>query len=165
LNEEPTMMISESHTRDHDPPAQWDALYISMVPLPTALLGATLISDGMFWLDGAPIWARLSQGLLVGGLASGLFAAVDALLRYISIGSIRSSRIGWANVAGNLMALLLTLSNLVYRWVDDRGNAVVPAGIALSAVVMCLLLATAWLGRDLAIDTLLDDHEEADTIW
>jgi uncharacterized membrane protein len=159
------MMITESHSMGHGPPARWDALYISMVPLPTALLGATLVSDAIFWIDGAPIWARISQWLLAGGLASGLFAAVDALLRYISLGGIRSARVGWANVAGNLLALLLTLSNLVYRWVDDRGSAVVPAGVALSGVVVCLLLAAAWLDRGIPIERFLDGPDDADTIW
>jgi len=150
----------------------WDSLYISMIPLPTALLCGALLGDALFWLTAAGAWARVSEWLLIGGLASGLVAAADGLLRYVSLGCVRSSRIGWVHVCGNILALLLTTSNLVYRWVDDSEHAVLPAGIALSAAVVCVLLATAWIGRGMydgipeeEVPGDEEDPEDWDSFW
>ena len=65
------------------------------------------------------------------------------------------------HVVGNVLASLLTLSNLVYRLNEDSGHAVVPAGIGLTAIVVCLLLCTARLGRDTRVDAWGDDRDES----
>jgi uncharacterized membrane protein len=142
----------------------WDLLYLSMVPAPTVLFCLTLLSDGLSWASGAAFLARLSQWLLLAGLACGLVAGLDAALRYISVGGIAPSRLARAHLAGNLLALLLSGSNLVFRWVGQHG-AVAPAGVALSAAVACLLLATAWLGRDARADPKPPDAGDEDTLW
>jgi uncharacterized membrane protein len=134
----------------------WDSLYFSLVPLPVTFLIATLISDTLYWATAGTLWSRLSEWLLGAGLATGAFAAADGLIRYVASGRIRPSRICWIHVVGNMLALLLSLSNLVYRLNEDPGHAVVPAGIGLTAIVVCLLLFTARLGRDYAGESLND---------
>lgn len=141
---------------------RWDSLYISLVPLPAAFLIATLISDTLYWATASSAWSRLSEWLLGAGLATGAFAAADGLIRYIASGRIRPSRICWIHVVGNMLALLLSLSNLVYRLNEDPGHALVPAGISLTAIVVCLLLFTARLGRDLSAGESADDVEDHD---
>ena len=69
------------------------------------------------------------------------------------------------HVVGNMLALLLSLSNLVYRLNEDRGQAVLPAGISLTAIVVCLLLFTARLGRDIARNDPAADLDDPDLIW
>ena len=56
------------------------------------------------------------------------------------------------HVTGNLLALLLSASNLVHRLNEDATSAVVPAGITLTAIVVCLLIVTAYLGRGFVSD-------------
>jgi uncharacterized membrane protein len=142
----------------------WDSLYVSLVPLPAAFLIATLVSDMLFWTTGNATWSNVSEWLLGAGLATGAFAAADGLIRYIASGCIRPSRICWIHVVGNMLALLLSLSNLVYRLNEDRGHAVVPAGIGLTTIVVCLLLFTARLGRGVPVSESPDDADNAEWI-
>ena len=123
-----------------------DSLYISLIPLPAAFMLATLASDILYCATAYPAWSEASEWLLGAALASGALAATDGLIRYVASGCIRPSRISWVHVIGNVLALLLSLSNLVYRLNEDRGHAVVPAGISLTAIVALLLIATARLG-------------------
>jgi uncharacterized membrane protein len=140
-----------------------DSLYISLVQLPCAFLIATLISDILYWVTAGAVWSRASEWLLGAGLATGAFAAADSLIRYVASGRIRPSRICWIHVVGNMLALLLSLSNLVYRLNEDPGHAVVPAGIALTAIVVGLLLFTARLGRDHPAGESVDDVDDVVT--
>jgi uncharacterized membrane protein len=144
--------------------ASWDSLYISLVPLPATFLIATLISDALYWATSSPLWSHVSEWLLGAGLATGAFAAADGLIRYVASGCIRPSRISWIHVVGNMLALLLSLSNLVYRLNEDPGHAVVPAGIGLTAIVVCLLLFTERLGRDHGFGDSLDASDDNDPI-
>jgi uncharacterized membrane protein len=143
----------------------WDSLYISLVPLPAAFMVATLVSDLLYWGTGGAFWSEVSEWLLGAGLATGAFAAADGLIQYVASGCIRPSRICWMHVVGNMLALLLSLSNLVYRLNEDRGHAVVPAGISLTAIVVCLLVFTSRLGRDIARNDAAADPDDPDLIW
>ena len=140
----------------------WDSLYVSLIPLPATFLIATLISDILYWTTAGALWSSVSEWLLGAGLATGAFAAADGLVRYVASGCIRPSRICWIHVVGNMLALLLSLSNLVYRLNEDPGRAVVPAGIGLTVIVVCLLLFTERLGRDHAVGGWPDDPDDAD---
>jgi uncharacterized membrane protein len=141
-----------------------DSLHISLVPLPAALLGAALVSDGLYWFTAAAVCARTSEWLLGAGLAIGSMAAVDWLIRYVSVRGIRASRARRRHVAGTLLALLLSVANLVYRLSADPGGAVLPVGIALSLIVVCLLLWTAALGRRLAPRVLRGQANDGDLL-
>jgi uncharacterized membrane protein len=144
---------------------EWDSLYISLIPLPAAFMLATLVSDLLYWGTGGAFWSEVSEWLLGAGLATGALAAADGLIQYLASGRIRPSRICWMHVVGNMLALLLSLSNLVYRLNEDRGHAVLPAGISLTAIVLCLLLFTARLGRDIARNDPAADLDDPDLIW
>ena len=145
-------------------PGPVDSLYISLIPMPAAFMLATLASDILFCATGHPAWPEASEWLLGAALASGALAATDGLIRYVASGCIRPSRISWVHVIGNLLALLLSLSNLVYRLNEDPGHAVVPAGIGLTAIVMLLLIATARLGRNQPEPEPADDADDAEWI-
>jgi uncharacterized membrane protein len=143
----------------------FDRLYVSLVPLPAACMVATLASDLLYWSTGAAFWLHASECLLGAGLATGAFAAADGLMRYISAGRIRPSRICWLHVVSNVLALLLSLTNLIYRLNEEPRRAVVPAGIGLTAIVVCLLLFTARLGRDIAAQEGAQPQDESGPIW
>ncbi|HEX4585890.1 MAG TPA: DUF2231 domain-containing protein [Burkholderiaceae bacterium] len=144
---------------------RWDSLYVSLVPLPAAFIVATLVSDVLYCAVGGAFWSLTSEWLLGAGLATGAFAAADGLIRYIASGGIQPSRICWTHVTGNVLASVLSLSNLVYRLNEERDHAVVPAGIALTAIAVCLLLLTAQLNRDMAMQGGTDELDESEPIW
>jgi uncharacterized membrane protein len=129
-----------------------DSLYISLVPLPAALLGAALACDLLFWITGHVLCARASEWLLAAGLASGALSAAEGVIRYVAAGTTRPSRACWVHVIGNVLSLLLTATNLIYRLNEDAVRAVLPTGITLTAIVVGLLIATASLGRGFVAD-------------
>jgi uncharacterized membrane protein len=137
-----------------------DSLYISLVPLPTVLLIAVLGSDVLYWSTAAAFFSRASEWLLGAALATGVIAAGDGLIRYVSIGCIRPSRACRVHVSGDLMTLLLSLWNLIYRLNEDGGRGVVPTGISLTFIALCLLFATARLDHGIAIDAQGDDTDD-----
>jgi uncharacterized membrane protein len=156
-------MSAARYKRDDAPALHaWDSLYISLIPLPAALLGAALTSDGLYWLTASALCARASEWLLGAGLATGAIAASEGLIRYIGAGCMRPSRACWMHVVGNVLALLLSASNLIYRLNQDAADPVLPVGISLTVIVVCLLAATAYLGRGLMPEESVDDVEEWD---
>jgi uncharacterized membrane protein len=142
-----------------------DSLYLSLVPLPAAFFIATLVSDVWFWRTGAALWWDASEWLLAAGLATGAYAAADGLILYVAEGGIRSSRVGWIHVVGSMLSLLLSVSNLVYRLNLDQGRTVVPTGICLTAIVVCLLLLTARAGCDTPAAVVADPADDVEPFW
>jgi uncharacterized membrane protein len=97
-------------------------------------------------------------------LGSGALAAAEGMIRYVAGGSVRPSRARWIHVIGNLLALLLSASNLIYRLNEDATKAVLPTGITLTAIVVCLLMVTAYLGRGLVSDASIDEADDWDVL-
>jgi uncharacterized membrane protein len=54
----------------------------------------------------------------------------------------------WLHMIGNVIAVLLELVNLYLRY-QGGNDAVSPAGVTLSAVVVALLLFNGWKGWEL----------------
>jgi uncharacterized membrane protein len=153
------MLMTRAEHEDLNIPV-WESLCIALVPLPAGLLGAALLSDGLYWLTGAAVCALASEWLLGAGLATGLIAAANGLIRYLSAGSVRLSKRYWMHVGGTALALLLSASNLIYRLNADPAGAVLPAGIALTAIVVCLLIVAGYLGRVLGPRALAEDGDD-----
>jgi uncharacterized membrane protein len=143
-------------------PDHWDLLYVSLNPLPAALLAAALASDLLYWLGSATVFAYASEWLLAAVLCTGAFAATEGLVLYISVGRIRPSKVALVHAVGYGLALLLSLSNLIYRLVEGARAGVVPAGAGLTAASFLLLLAAGRLGRGIAIECGQDESDEFD---
>ena len=124
-------------------------LHPMVVPFPIAFLVGALGSDLAFWGTADPFWARASLWLVGAGLVSGAFAAVLGLIDFIALRQVRSHVIAWVHFIGNAVVLLLALWSLVIR-LDDAAGAVLPVGVALSALTTAILLVTGWLGGELA---------------
>ena len=152
--------IEDSWTNDEA--TGWDALHGSLIPLPAAFMLATLVSDALYWLTAVTFWPRASEWLLGAALATGAIAAAQALILYVSLGRLRPSKTIWLNVMANLSALLLSMSNLVFRLIEEAGRAATPAGIFLTAAALFLLLLPVRLGRDAAANVQWDDGEDGE---
>lgn len=143
-------------------PDHWDLLYVSLNPLPAGLLAAALATDLMSWLGAMPILAFVSEWLLAATLGTGAFAAVEGLVLYVSVGRIRPSKVALVHAAGYGLALLLSLSNLIYRLIEGAVAGVAPAGVGLTVASLLLLLAAGRLGRGIADECGADEADEPD---
>jgi uncharacterized membrane protein len=123
-------------------------LHPAIVTMPIGLLVGAFISDAVYWLAGDPFWARASFWLIVGGLISGIVAAITGMMDFLRIGRVRKHSAGWAHMVSNVAALALTIINLVLRWGNVTG-AVLPTGLILSLIVASLLGISGWYGGEL----------------
>src|SRR5262245_45341744 len=116
-----------------------------LVPLPVAFFVATLAGDLIFWRTGDADWIWATRWLLGAGILMGLAAAVAGLLdggeRRLS-----DTAIGWWHRRGSVLALLLAALNWYLR-ADSDASIVLPAGLLLSALAVCVLAMTGWWSR------------------
>ncbi len=120
-------------------------IHATLAAFPTVCFTLTLLTDIAYWQTANLMWQNFSSWLLFVGLVTGILAAVagavDGLVR-----RRRGMRGGWMHGLGSLLVLFVAfLNNLVHA--GDGWTAVVPWGLALSAVTVLLLIVSAWLGR------------------
>jgi uncharacterized membrane protein len=124
-------------------------LHPAVVPLPIGAFTGALAADVAYAATNDPFFARAARMLTLAGLVTGTLAAVLGGIDFWSKRQIRSHAIAWFHVLGNALVLGLGGISMVMR--TDRGRrAVVPGGIALSAVSALVLLVTGWLGGELS---------------
>jgi uncharacterized membrane protein len=139
-------------------------LHPILVPFPIAFLVAALATDLAAWRTDDAFWARASLWLTGTGLATGALAALLGAIDFLTIERARMHRIGWIHAVGNSSALVLALVSWMLR-LGDPDSAVLPGGIALSAIVASLLVVTGWAGGELAYRHLIGatghgDHKQ-----
>jgi uncharacterized membrane protein len=120
-------------------------LYPMLVPIPMVCFAGALASDVTYWRTAAMQWANISAWLLVIGLIVTVFAVVAGMMDLLKDRHIRSLRAAWVHVVGNAIALVLSIVNALVHS-RDAYTSVVPSGIVLSALVVIILLITAWNG-------------------
>src|ERR1700694_2473909 len=119
-------------------------LHRMLVSFSAAYFAGALVTDIVYWQMPDVLWERfsiwlISAGLVIAGLATIAFLVDLASGRQID-------RPAWPRVCGYLGAVALSLVN-AFVHSRDGYTAVVPTGLALSALVFVVLLATAWVGR------------------
>lgn len=142
-------------------------LHPAVVVFPIAFLVGALVTDIVYALSVEAFWAQASFWLIVAGV---VMAGVAALLGLTDFATIRQARnrTGWTHMILNIAATLISIFNLVLR-LGDREMAVMPLGLALSAVVAGILTVSGWLGGELSyrhrigiMDPARQDAAEAD---
>lgn len=123
-------------------------LHPLIVTFPIAFLTGALATDLGYWFTDDSFWARASFWLLIGGLVTGVLAAVTGMSDFLKIDRVRQHSAGWAHMVGNVAALGLSLVNLVLRWGNQTG-AILPVGLIISLLVSALLGITGWYGAEL----------------
>jgi uncharacterized membrane protein len=109
------------------------------------LLIAALVTDVLYWRTALTQWENFSIWLITGGL---LLAAVAGLALLLDLALRRAGRMHWLDFALLTIAALLSVLN-AFIHSRDGYTAVVPQGLALSAIVAVLLLAAGWRGWSL----------------
>ena len=123
-------------------------LHPMLIPFPIAFFVATFVCDLVFWRTGDSFWATGALWLLGAGLVMAALAAVIGLIDVLGEERIRTLNDTWWHAGGNVIAVLIALYNWYLRYTSGEA-AVVPAGLLLSLIVVCILLFTGWKGWNL----------------
>lgn len=124
-------------------------LHPMIIPFPIAFLVSTLATDLVFLSTGEAGWATASMWLLGAGIAMALLAAVLGFTDFAGDRRIQRLRHAWLHMIGNLIAVALAAVSFYLRASGGAAEAVAPAGVTLSAVVVLLLLFNGWMGWEL----------------
>ena len=123
-------------------------IHAMLVAIPIVCFVATFVTDIVYWRTEAMMWANMSAWLLIAGLAASVFVAGAGLIDFLGDGRIRAIRAAWIHACGNVVAVVLSIVNLLVHS-RDAYTSVVPTGLILSGLVVLILLVTGWLGGSL----------------
>src|SRR5882757_1130576 len=112
-----------------------------------AYFAGALVTDIVYWQMPDVLWERFSIWLILAGLVMAGLATVAYVIDLA--GRRRIERPAWPRVVGYALAVLLSVVN-AFVHSRDGYTAVVPSGLMLSALVVVVLLFTAWVGMALA---------------
>jgi uncharacterized membrane protein len=116
-----------------------------LIPFPIAFFVAAFVCDLAFWQSGNPEWATASLWLIGAGLVMAGLAAVMGLTDVAGEPRILALNDAWLHAGGNVLAVLIELYNFYIRF-EQGEAAVLPVGLVLSAIVVCILVFTGWKG-------------------
>ncbi|MGC1301227.1 MAG: DUF2231 domain-containing protein [Caulobacteraceae bacterium] len=123
-------------------------IHAMLVPIPIVCFFGTLVTDIVYWRTEIMMWADISAWLLAVGLVVAVFVVLAGVADFFGDRRIRSLRQAWVHGIGNGVALVLAIFN-AFVHSRDAYTSVVPTGLVLSALVVLILLVTAWLGADM----------------
>jgi uncharacterized membrane protein len=118
-----------------------------LVSFSAAYFAGALVTDIVYWQMPDVLWERFSIWLILAGLVMAGLATVAYMIDLA--GRKRIERPAWPRVVGYALAVLLSVVN-AFVHSRDGYTAVVPSGLTLSALVVVVLLFTAWVGMALA---------------
>lgn len=124
--------------------AVWDASPVqsALNAFPIACFTLALLTDIAYWQTANLLWLHFSEWLLLAGLLAGILAALAYGLDYL----LRGMRPSWPAVLAGIGVLVLAALNSFIHTADGW-TAVVPMGLALSAVTVLAMIATAFLAH------------------
>jgi uncharacterized membrane protein len=114
-----------------------------LVSFSAAYFTGALVTDLAYWHVPDVLWERFSIWLITAGLIMAGLAAIAYVFHLADHRSIE--RPAWPRGIGYAVAVLLSLTN-AFVHSRDGYTAVVPLGLTLSALVVIVLLSTAWIG-------------------
>ena len=124
-------------------------LHPIFVVFPIAFLIGAFITDLVYLNTKLDYWALMSFWLIVSGFVTGLVAAIFGLIDFSTIKEARSRPAGWIHFLGNVIVILLALTNWSMRM--GSGEVVVSStGLFLSLCTTILLFITGWFGGELS---------------
>ena len=125
---------------------QPNIVHAALAPFPAVCFTLTLLTDIAYWQTADLMWSNFSSWLLLAGLVTGGLALVAGIIA--ALVRWRRLRGGWVHGLLWLLVLAVALVNSLVH-AGDGWTAVVPWGLALSAVTVVLVILTALQGRAL----------------
>lgn len=120
-------------------------MHAMLVPFPISCFTGALITDVIYYNSAQIQWANFSAWLLAFGLVMGGLATLFGIIDFFGTRQPKPVA-GWVHLGGNLLVLMLALINSFVH-ARDGWTSVVPAGLALSAVTVVLMIVTGFLGH------------------
>lgn len=115
---------------------------------PIVCFTLALLSDLAYWGTADLMWQNFSSWLLFAGLVFGALAMLVGIVDFFVRATVRASTPAWPHAIGSLVALALAfLNSLVHA--GDGWTAVLPWGLALSALTVVVMIVSDWFGRAL----------------
>lgn len=132
----------------HSPPAARSAYPLSalFVPFPFVSFTLTLITDILYWQTSHLMWSNFSDWLLFFGLVFGALSVIAGLID-LARPATRALRPGWAAVLAYIAVLALAILNSLIHS-GDGWTAIVPFGLATSAVTFLVMIGCVYLTAD-----------------
>lgn len=132
-----------------EPPALSDRLshrpaYALLVQFPVVCFVGALVTDVAYWHTALYIWETFSVWLLAAGCITAGLTGIAGLVYFVRDRHVRAWRLAWPHALTCLLAALLSVVN-AFVHSRDGYTAVVPTGLALSAVVVVLMLLATWM--------------------
>jgi uncharacterized membrane protein len=119
-----------------------------LIPFPIAFFVATFVCDLVFWQSSNAMWATAAIWLLGAGIVMAALAALAGLTDVVGEPRIRALNDVWWHAGGNVVVVLIQLYNWWIRYTAGT-SAVVPEGLVLSLIVVCILVFTGWKGWEM----------------
>ena len=119
-----------------------------LIPFPIAFFVATFVCDVVFWQTSNTMWATAAIWLLGAGIVMAALAALAGLTDVLGEPRIRALSDVWWHAGGNVVVVLIQLYNWWIRY-SAGTSAVVPEGLVLSLIVVCILVFTGWKGWEM----------------
>jgi uncharacterized membrane protein len=120
-----------------------------VIVLPLGLLIAAWIADLAYYLCSVSVLAEVAYWNTIGGIATGLFAAIFGFIDWIAIPlNTRAKRIGAWHAGFNVGVLLLFAGSLMFK---NAAPGHVPSGLSFLCATLGLILGSVsgWLGGEL----------------
>lgn len=120
-----------------------------VIVLPLGLLIAAWLADIAFFLSGRTVLAEVAYWNTIGGIASGLFAAVFGFIDWLAVPiNTRAKRIGAWHAGFNVLMLLLFTGSLLTR---HKVAGHIPSALAFLCATIAIGTGTisGWLGGEL----------------
>jgi uncharacterized membrane protein len=118
-------------------------LYLLLFPIAAVCFLVALATDVAYAASAYLMWLHFSEWLIAAGLMFGAVAALVLLVEFFTRRTMRATAVGWAHLALFYAALAVGLCNALVHTIDGW-TAVVPTGMALSAVAALLALGAVW---------------------
>jgi uncharacterized membrane protein len=129
-----------------DLPVGREPFHPMLVQFAIACFVGGFVTDLVYWQSVAVMWETFSDWLLTAGMIIAGLAIIAFVIDVVRGKQIRT--LTWPRAVGYVLAVLLSLIN-AFVHSRDGYTAVVPTGLTLSALVVVILLFTAWVDRAL----------------
>lgn len=125
-------------------------LHVMMVHFPVAFVVATLGVDVFYWWTGDPFWVRV--GVWAAGVAfwSGVAASLVGTAELLLVRGIRLLEASWSHAIAAMTLLAVAGANWGLRLAYPE--AILPHGLALSALASVMTGFAGWHGGKLVFD-------------
>lgn len=117
-----------------------------LIPFPAVCFTLALLTDLAYWQTATLMWQNFSSWLLFAGEVVGGLALVVGVIELLASKSVRAASPGWGYVVLGVIILVVAFVNSLVH-AGDGWTAVVPWGLALSALTFVLVLVAAVIGR------------------